>query len=156
MITPCHYFPQSEIVGAEINRNSLRKCSALDMDHRVQFIESTPENIAAQGPYDLIFCMAVLQRTPGTIEQKQIRDLRRIYLFEKFQKKVAELDGLVTKGGLFVIHISQYDLPDAIVADRYFPLERLQPGRIRPLVLRPGQQAQNLHSPPPQHFVKKR
>lgn len=121
VVTLCHYFPESEIVGAEINQNSLRRCRELKMDEKVRFIESTSENIAAQGPYDLIFCMAVLQRTPGTIEDKQIRDLRKIYPFEKFQEKVVELDGLLNTDGLFVIHMSQYDLPDTSIANRYRP-----------------------------------
>lgn len=156
VITLCHYFPHSQIVGAEINQNSLRKCRSLNMDKRVSFIESTPENLAAHGPYDLIFCMAVLQRTPGTIEQKQIRDLKKIYPFEKFQEKVVELDKLLTKDGLFVIHMSQYDLPDTCVADRYRPWGNCTQAVYGPWFFGPDSKLKTSTAPRPSIFVKEK
>ncbi|MBQ9762302.1 MAG: methyltransferase domain-containing protein [Oscillospiraceae bacterium] len=154
VVTLCRYFPNSEIVGAEINQNSLRICRSLTLGDRVRFIESTPENIAAQGPYDLIFCMAVLQRTPGTIQDKQIRDLKKIYPFEKFQQKVEELDGLLNKNGLLVIHMSQYDLPDTDLAPRYHPYGDWNQNYYGPYVFGPDSKIKTITGNRHSIFVK--
>lgn len=150
------YFPESEIVGAEINQNSLRICRNRGLDGKVTFIESTPENIAAHGPYDLIFCMAVLQRTPGIIGDKQIRDLKKIYPFEKFQQKLLELDKTLNIGGLFVIHMSQYDLPDTVLAPNYRPHGDWNQDCYGPYVFGPDSKIKTLTGPRHSIFVKEK
>lgn len=61
------YFPEAALVGAEINPALLRLCRALPPDPRRTFIASSPEAIAAHGPYDAIFAMAVFTRLLHTI-----------------------------------------------------------------------------------------
>ena len=156
VLTLRRYFPESEIVGVEINQNSLRICRSRSVDEKVTFLESTPENIAAQGPYDLIFCMAVLQRTPGTIQDKQIRDLKKIYPFEKFQQKVQELDENLNVGGLFVIHMSQYDLPDTNLAPRYHPHGDWNQNYYGPYVFGPDSKIKTITANRHSIFVKER
>ena len=121
VITLRKYFPQAEIVGAEINKNSLRICRERKLDDKIRFVDSLPEEIRKYGPYDGIFCMAVFQRTPGLIAEREITDLSRIYPFEKFDKQVAELDQWLKPDGLMVIHMSQYDFSDTRIAERYAP-----------------------------------
>jgi hypothetical protein len=127
VLTLRRYFPAAFITGAEINRRSLAICRRHDVDERIAFVYSEPMAIARRGPFDAIFCMAVLQRTPRAIIEQGITDLRHIYPFEKFDRQVAELDELLTIGGLFVIRNTQYRFQDASVASKYAPLETMSP-----------------------------
>ena len=117
------YFPSAIITGAEINRRSLAMCRNHRIDERIAFIYSEHTEIAQRGPFDAIFCMAVLQRTPHTIIDQGITNLRYIYPFEKFDRQVAELDSLLKKGGLLTIHRTQYRFSDASVASKYVALQ---------------------------------
>jgi hypothetical protein len=117
------YFPTAFITGAEINRRCLAYCRRLDVDDRTAFVRSTHDLIAARGPFDGIFCMAVLQRTPEDVERRQLANLTRIYPFEKFDRQLVRFDALLKPGGLLVIHHTQYDVADASVAGRYEPLQ---------------------------------
>lgn len=121
VVTLQQYFPQAEIIGAEINRNSLRICRQRKLGERIHFVDSLPEEISKYAPYDAIFCMAVFQRTPGVIAEKNIRDLKKIYPFEKFEEKIVELDSYLNEQGLMVVHMSAYDFTDTKVAGRYKP-----------------------------------
>jgi hypothetical protein len=122
VITLRKYFPLATITGAEINRRSLAMCRNHEIDDRIAFIYSDRIKIAQRGPFDAIFCMAVLQRTPHTIIDQGITNLRHIYPFEKFDRQVAELDPLLKKGGLLIIHHTQYRFFDASVAWKYVAL----------------------------------
>lgn len=119
VITLQRYFPRAEIVGAEINKNSLAVCRKLNLGEKIHFIDSVPREIESCGPFDAIFCMAVFQRTPGLISEKEITDLKKIYPFEKFEQQIIELDQYLNVNGLLVIHMSQYDFPDTVIASKY-------------------------------------
>ena len=121
VLTLRRYFPTAFIVGAEINPRSLARCRALPVDDRMTFVESDHARIARLGPYDAVFCMAVLQHGPHGVQQRGITDISRIYPFEKFDREVERLDRHVAPGGLFVIQHAQYDFEDASVAARYAP-----------------------------------
>lgn len=116
------YFPNARIVGAEINRRSLAICRSHPVDDKISFIYSSPEEIGKHGPYDAIFCMAVMQRKPLDTARKGIRSLKRIYPFERFQEQIERLDPLVRPGGLLIVHFSQYNVQDTSIAGRYEPL----------------------------------
>ncbi|MEI4884199.1 class I SAM-dependent methyltransferase, partial [Klebsiella pneumoniae] len=64
VLTLRRYFPHASIVGAELNRRSLTICERLNVDDRIQFTFSRHDLIARHGPFDAVFCMAVLQRGP--------------------------------------------------------------------------------------------
>lgn len=113
------YFPDATIVGAEINPHSLEICRQKPRDENMVFIESTPENIQKNGPYDAIFCMAVFQRTPQRIAEKGITDLKRIYPFSKFEREIAALDKTLKPSGLMVVHFSQYDFMETAASKHY-------------------------------------
>lgn len=123
VLTLRRYFPAARIVGAEINRRSLDVCRRLAVDDRIAFVRSDPTTIRKHGPYDAIFCMAVLQRTPHAIAVRGTTSLRWIYPFKKFDRQVDELDGHVKQGGLLIVHNTQYVFADASAAHRYVPLE---------------------------------
>jgi hypothetical protein len=123
VVTLRTYFPRAFITGAEINRRSLAICRKREADERIAFVYSRPTIIARYGPFDAIFCMAALQRTPHLIKARGITDLKRIYPFEKFDRQVAELDALLAVGGLLIIALTQYRLKDATVARKYTALQ---------------------------------
>jgi hypothetical protein len=118
-----NYLPGAWIVGAEINPQSLQTARKRATDDRIQFVESDAARISALGPYDAIFCLAVLQRTPQRILEEGISSLERIYPFRKFDDKVKELDSWLKREGLLAIHHAQYRLADATVGHKYEPLK---------------------------------
>lgn len=119
VLTLRHYFPNAQIIGAEINKRSLAICSSLPEDKKTTFIYSTPNELQEHGPYDAIFCMAVLQRKPHAITEKNISSLKKIYPFEKFEQQLIELDKLITPQGLFIIHFTQHSLSDTSITPKY-------------------------------------
>jgi len=123
VVTLRRYFPLAVVVGAEINRRSLAACRRRGLDDRITFVRSEPDAIGRHGPYDAIFCMAVLQRTPHTVESQGVQSLERIYPFEKFDRQVSELDGWLREGGLLVVHHAQYRFTDSSIAHRYATLD---------------------------------
>ncbi|MDQ1468817.1 MAG: hypothetical protein QOJ99_297 [Bryobacterales bacterium] len=80
------YFPTACIVGAEINRHSLSLCRKRKVDDRIVFLELHPAKIRETGPFDAMFCLAVLQRPPMRIVEKRIMNLKGIYAFQKFDE----------------------------------------------------------------------
>jgi hypothetical protein len=119
VLTLRRYFPNAQIIGADINKRSLNKCKSLPVDNKISFIYSTPSQLQKYGPYDAIFCMAVLQRKPHDIEAKGFSSLKKIYPFGKFEQQIIELDKLVNPQGLLVLHFTQYSLLDTRVASKY-------------------------------------
>ena len=71
------------------------------------------------GPYDAVFCMAVLQRLPDQVMEKKTDTLKKMYPFEKFEKQIEELDRYVKEDGLLIIHNTQYELMDTKVSELY-------------------------------------
>ena len=91
VLTLRKYFNDANIVGAEINKNSLKICRKLKVDNKITFINSNQNEIKKNGKFDLIFCMAVLQRTPDTITRQGVKSLKKIYPFEKFERRPGPL-----------------------------------------------------------------
>lgn len=123
VLTLRDYFPAARITGAEINPRSLATCRRLAVDNRISFVESRTDIIRAHGPYDAIFCMAVLQRTPHAVESQGLTSLEDLYPFHRFNHQVAALDAVLRPGGLLIVHHSQYRFTDSDVATRYEPLD---------------------------------
>lgn len=119
VITLRRYFPGAHIIGAEINPKNLALCRKHPTDDRMHFIRSDRATIARHGPFDLIFCMAVLQRTPHLVDADRITSLKKLYPFEKFDRQVNELDSFLKQNGVLVIHHAQYFFRDASVAAKY-------------------------------------
>lgn len=88
VLTLRQYFPTVHIIGAEINKRSLALCRKRPVDEKTTFIYSTLKEIEKHGPYDAIFCMAVLQRKPYRIATKGIISLKKIYPFEMFERQI--------------------------------------------------------------------
>jgi SAM-dependent methyltransferase len=127
VLTLRRYFPNAFIIGAELNPRNLALCRKHKVDGRIAFVHSDRAAIEKRGPFDLIFCMAVLQRTPHAVEGQRLTSLKEIYPFEKFDRQVSELDSYLKKGGLLVIHHTQYFFADASVGAKYGALEGMEP-----------------------------
>lgn len=123
VVTLRKYFPKAEIIGAEINRHSLKVCRKRRLDKDIHFVYSTPKNISKYGPFDAVFCMAVLERLPMYVEKKHITDLSDMYPFEKYNEQIHEIDGYVKNKGLLIAHFSHYDLMDTDLASKYSEYE---------------------------------
>jgi ubiquinone/menaquinone biosynthesis C-methylase UbiE len=122
VLTLRRYFPTAQIIGADINKKSLAKCRKLPVDEKINFVYSTIDEIKKYGPFDAIFCMAVLQRKPHDVAAKKITSLKSVYPFEKFEKQVNELDKLMNPRGLLTLHYTQYSLNDTNLATKYIDL----------------------------------
>jgi hypothetical protein len=81
--------------------------------------------------------MAVFQRSPEHVFYRRIRDLKKIYPFEKFQKQVNILHPMVKAGGLLVIQFSQYDFSDTAVSADYAPIAGCNQDEYGPFVFGP-------------------
>ena len=121
VVTLRQYFPKAVIVGAELNKNSLRVCKKRKCDDRIRFIYSKPELIQENGPFDAVFCMAVLERLPMVVLEKHITDLSELYPFDKYVKQIHEIDSYVKKDGLLISHFTHYDIMDTDLSSRYIP-----------------------------------
>lgn len=108
------YFPDAFLVGAEINPVLLRACRTLPADPERRFVESTPERIAADGPYDAIFAMAVFTRRPHEIDARGLTNIAAHYPFEHFAAGIRMLVGQLAPGGLLIVEHALYRVEDAI------------------------------------------
>lgn len=123
VLTLRQYFPSATITGAEINPRSLAVCRTHPVDDRIRFVHSDRRSIRRNGPFDAVFCLAVLQRTPHLVERTGVESLKRIYPFRRFDRQVSELDALLKPGGLLIVHHAHYRLADATAAPWYRPLK---------------------------------
>ena len=114
-----YYFPDVTIIGAKVNKYCLEVCNRRRHNKKMIFIDSTDEEIAKYGPYDVIFCMAVFQRTPEQITLDEVKNIKRMYPFEKFEGQICKLDQQLNEKGLLVVHYSQYDFADTRIAGHY-------------------------------------
>lgn len=121
VVTLRRYLPDAEIVGAEINLHSLKICKNRKTDDKISFIYSNSENIRANGPYDAIFCMAVLQRFPEAVRANKVQDISDLYPFYKFEQQLEELDKYIKEEGILVLAKTHYDLADTSIASKYVP-----------------------------------
>jgi hypothetical protein len=74
------------------------------------------------GPYDAIFCMAVLQRSPSEIVNNDITNIRQIYPFSKFERQIDVFTRCLNKDGLLVLHHTQYLLSNTSMGSRFVTL----------------------------------
>ena len=123
VLTLRRYFPSAFITGAEINRRALSLCRKHKVDDKVNFVYSNTRNIRKHGPYDAIFCMAVLQRFHNRVKNERIRNLKEIYPFEKFDRQLSELDLCLRERGLLVLHHTQYVFDHSSVSRNYEPIK---------------------------------
>ena len=111
-------FPESHIVGAEINARSRRIArSRFASDDGAEIVTS------ARGMFDIIFALAVLQREPHKIAEMEIVDLSPHYPYDRFDRAVRELASMLNPGGVFCIANAHYRIEDSSVAEQFEPID---------------------------------
>jgi hypothetical protein len=114
------YFPEAEILGVDVNSWNLEVCRARNSDPRIHFMLSDARRMAEHGPFDAIFCMAVLQRSEAM--KPNVRDSTHIYPFDRFDTQLRELNALLAEGGLLVLYHTSYRFKDTSIARHYATL----------------------------------
>ena len=61
----------------------------------------------------------VTSTVKSILKDKIVISVAAGYPFEKFEKQIIELDRYVKKGGLLIIHFSQYYFEDTVVSKKY-------------------------------------
>ena len=116
VLTLRHYFPEASITGADINARSLALCRGLPVDERIHFIHSDRNAIERIGPFDAIFCLAVLQRHPSRLIRDPPANLRRTYPFARFDEQMKDFDRWAKPRGLLAFYGTAYPLSESSVA----------------------------------------
>lgn len=114
-------FPNTEIVGAEINPRSRRIA-------RRRLSADTHSSVVApkalDGSFDAIFALSVFQREPHKIEETELDDLSEIYPFARFDRSLNELVEMLRPKGLLCIVNAHYRVEDSSAGDRLEPVSQ--------------------------------
>ena len=111
------YFTTAHIHGADVSDTALAAARALTEGHpRITIGHSTPDELAAAGPFTAIFAMSVLCRWPATL---RMTDIATFFPFDIFVERLALLDRLLVPGGCLGLYNPNYDLLQTKLADGY-------------------------------------
>ena len=115
------YFPKAKIIGVDINKTNIKKALIQNRDSSILFSDDIENTLDVNGPFDIIFALAVLQRTEN--RKENIVESSKVYPFEKFNAKLTELDSYLKPNGLFVIDHADYLFEDTDIFSHYHPLK---------------------------------
>ena len=109
------YFPESKIIGAEINKSLVKLCENKNSDKNIKFVHSEFENLKKHSPYDFIFAINVFNR-----------DLKEphkypLYVFSYFEDQIIQFDGIIKATGILVLVNSKHDFEktNLFIKNRY-------------------------------------
>jgi hypothetical protein len=135
------YFPAAHIVGIDINKECLKKCRRRNTDPRNEFLE--PSKGLDGRDFDLVFCMAVLQRSPS--RHARTENVSDVYPFEKFERELETLDRLIPSGGMLILYHTFYRFRDSRIAPSYTPCPVSIPDPVVPKFDRHGKRVEDEH-----------
>lgn len=110
------YFPDAEIFACDCNKKVLREAAKNLRDDPAHLFYSTPEAIAENGPFDLVFAMSVFCQSPASTK---VTNLQAIYPFQLFEDLAGNLSENLRPGGLFSIINCNYLFRDLPFATQY-------------------------------------
>ena len=99
------YFPKAEIVGAEINARSRRVAAQRVKGDRGVSVVS-PDKVS--GLFEMIFALAVFQREPHKILEREVENLAGHYPYERFDRGLTSLVDRLEEGGLLCVMHAHY------------------------------------------------
>lgn len=112
--------PMAHITGIDISAHALRAARRQAGGPQVRFVRGSRAGDAGDALYDVILCVAVLQR--GELTELRPDDCSAFITFDKFERAVLELDAHLKPGGLLALHHSNFRLADTRVAANYTPI----------------------------------
>ena len=115
------YFPDAFIIGVDINKRNIKKAISQNNDDKIIFSADIENTLAENGPFEIIFALAVFQRTEN--RNKKTFDSSTTYPFEKFNTKIMELDRNLKPNGLFVIDHADYFFENTEIVSCYHSLK---------------------------------
>jgi hypothetical protein len=117
LITLRKCFPQSEILGCDINLEPFRqRPNPLPFE----VFLSTPESLRQHGPFDVVFANSVLCYHPakGPVPEK--------FPFREFASLASDIDAVLREGGLFCLFNASYSFSELPFAANYRPVRNPQ------------------------------
>jgi hypothetical protein len=111
-------FPIATIIGVDINKWCIRQCKNKINENNINFYQRFDKEFEADLGYDMILCMAVLQRTANRFNT----DNRiSVYPFSQFENEIIFLDKKLKKGGLLFIDHADFSFSDTSCYYKYMP-----------------------------------
>jgi hypothetical protein len=106
------------ILGVDVDDVSLKTARLNNkFKGRVRYLRSSNAVLFENGPFDAVFAMSVLCRWP---DSKDLEDISALMPFRRFSAIVADLDHIVTVGGLLVIYNANFLFTDVrSISSRY-------------------------------------
>lgn len=112
------YFPKAQILGVDISEWNLKQAREKNTrDENLRFLFSDADTLKENGPFDAIFCMAVLLRIAHRMEPAPSSS--DVYPIDKFTEQIELLDGHLRTQGTLVVYHTNYHLRDTPIFDRY-------------------------------------
>ena len=111
-------FPKAQIIGVDINDWCIRQCKKRINENHIAFYPRFDKKFIEDSEYDMIFCMAVLQRTANRVNSDNSISA---YPFSQFENEILFLDKKLKKGGLFFIDHADFSFSDVSCFDKYIP-----------------------------------
>jgi hypothetical protein len=111
-------FPLATIIGVDINRWCIRQCKNKINENNINFYQRFDKEFEADSEYDMILCMAVLQRTANRFN---VDNRISVYPFSQFENEIIFLDKKIKKGGLFFIDHADFSFADTSCYYKYMP-----------------------------------
>ncbi|MEM8930982.1 MAG: class I SAM-dependent methyltransferase [Acidobacteriota bacterium] len=111
------YFPQAEIVGVDISEWNLKQARQKVEDPKIRFLFSDADTLADEGPFDGMFCMAVLLRIAHHMAPAE--SSAETYPIGQFEDQLRELDRHLNPAGLLVVYHTNYHFRDTGLAAGY-------------------------------------
>lgn len=114
------YFTEAEITGLDIQKKAVAKARKKNNSKNITFLLSTTQNLFKNGPYDIIFAMAVFCRWPAS---NYYKDISKLYPFIRFERKMHELSQVLKPGGLLFMNNTNFYFQDTDLFSNYELLE---------------------------------
>ena len=115
------YFPNSEIWGAEIDKQILEIAKIKNPHPKTKYISQ----LTFEDNFDLIFCMSVFLRIARSSSGFDKHKVCPEYEFKYFEQELENLIQRLSVGGLLVIYNSHYRFGDTRFIDQFTPIRKV-------------------------------